>query len=87
MAVTVTESGETFGPFADEEICLIEQGIKNARIMLMLVIPSIPNEHLPHVQDGLRQVLSVDRRLWAIRNEHIIVANRRIAARMGLISG
>jgi hypothetical protein len=55
-------------------------------IHFILVIPDMPSEHCAIASDKFRQYMSVDRRLWNIKDSDIYVLNRQRAKRLGLVS-
>jgi hypothetical protein len=61
--------------------------IEHARLPIgcYLVIPGVPDAMLPPITDKFRQSMKSERRIWAIRSEHIQVLNTSKARKIGLI--
>jgi hypothetical protein len=55
-------------------------------IHFILVIPDMPSEHCGVASDKFRQYMSVERRLWNIKDRDIRVLNRQKAEQIGLVS-
>lgn len=55
------------------------------RILLVLVIPKIPDNMLAHFSDKLRTTLKLERHIWFINYSNIMVLNEKRAREHGLI--
>lgn len=52
-------------------------------IKLVLVIPAVPDEYLPQITDSLRHLLSVECKIWGLKDKDIFALNHRLAAKHG----
>ena len=57
-----------------------------AKIRLILVINGHDKAWLPPLQDALRKVLEVDRRVWGLDSSAVVVLNHVMAATRGLVA-
>ena len=58
---------------------------QKATIQLRLIIPKVPNQHLPQITDKFRQRLHKIKKLWNINDMNIFVINEEKARKEGLV--
>lgn len=65
-------------------------GLRNfpaqTKMKLILVIPTVPDQHLPDITDSLREKLKIDRKLWGLQYQDILAVNKRLAIKQGFCS-
>lgn len=57
------------------------------KIKLILVVKGHEQAWLPPLQDALRRALDVDRRLWGLDSDAVVVLNDKMAISRGLVAG
>lgn len=74
-------------PAADTELPLQHKTMdwQQTSLQLRLVIPTVPDQHLPPITDKFRQCLNKLKKLWNIKDTHIFVLNESKARQQGLL--